>query len=537
MLKGYFLLMLHAHLPFVRHPEHEFFLEEHWLFEAMLETYIPLLLMMDRLRRDGLPLRMTMSVTPTLCAMLDDELLQKRFGEHLHRLIELTEKEVVRVGQSSPFTESVNMYRRKLGEARWFYEDRYQSRLLRAFRDMQDSGVLEIITCGATHGFLPLMELHPAAVRAQIGVAVADYQRHFGRAPRGIWLPECAYLPGHDAILKEFGIRYFFIETHGILHASRRPKFGVFAPLYCPSGVAAFGRDTESGKAVWSAEEGYPGDFRYREFYRDVGWDLPLDYVGPYIHPDGIRMNTGLKYFKITGKSNHKEAYSERDANAGADDHAGNFLFNRVKQIEYLHDVFQGERLPVIVCPYDAELFGHWWYEGPVFLESFFRRMFRDQTSLRPVTPSEYLQQYPVNQVAVPSQSTWGNKGYNEVWLEGSNDWVYRHLHMAAEYMVTASQRYTHPTDYENRLLTQMGRELLLAQSSDWAFIMKTGTHSEYAAQRTKSHLERFHRLRDQLHSGYYDDGYLRDCESKDNLFPLLDFRLYRNNAPIEVPA
>ena len=171
----------------------------------------------------------------------------------------------------------------------------------RAFRQLQNQGVLEIITCAATHGYLPLMA-HRQAARAQVHLAADEYQRHFGRRPRGIWLPECAYNPGDDTLLKEAGIRYFFMDSHGLLYGNPRPRYGVYAPVYCPSGVAAFARDMESAHQVWSAEIGYPGDPAYREFYRDIGYDLDYDYIKPYLHSDGVRRNVGLKYHRITGK-------------------------------------------------------------------------------------------------------------------------------------------------------------------------------------------------------------------------------------------
>ncbi len=532
--QGYILMVLHAHLPFVRHPEFPFFLEEQWYYEAMIETYVPLLLMMQRLYDEGVYFRLTMSLTPPLCAMMEDELLGQRFQKHLHKLIELAERERARVGDHSPFTSVVDMYRRKLHEIRAFYQDRWGGKILRAFAEMQRGGGLDIISCAATHGFLPLMEMVPGAVRAQLGVAVDDYMRHFGCRPQGLWLPECGYYPGLDRTLKEFGLRYFFLETHGVLHADRRPKYGVYAPLYCPSGVAAFGRDTESSKAVWSAEEGYPGDYRYREFYRDIGFDLPLGYIQNYIHPDGIRINTGLKYYKITGTGNHKEPYRESEALALAAEHAGNFLFNRVKQVEHLHGMFGHERKPLVVSLYDAELYGHWWYEGPVFLEQFFRKMHALQQQLRPVTAAEYLREYPLNQKALPSQSTWGNKGYNEVWLESSNDWIYRHLHVAAERMIAAVQDYPHSTGLQGRALNQMARELLLAQSSDWAFIMKTGTHVDYAVRRTREHLGYFDRLHSTLREGNINEAFLHQCESQDNVFPHINVRHFCAAAPTE---
>ena len=159
------------------------------------------------------------------------------------------------------------------------------------------------------------------------------------------------------------------------MHADKVPKYGVYAPLYCSreSRVAAFGRDIESSRSVWSAEVGYPGDFRYREFYRDIGYDLPFEYIKDFIQSNGLRKNTGIKYYRITGKDCPKEPYNPEAAMDAAGEHSGNFMFNREKQIEYLASVM--DRPPIIVSPYDAELFGHWWYEGPMFIEFLMRNI------------------------------------------------------------------------------------------------------------------------------------------------------------------
>ncbi|MFA4967605.1 MAG: 1,4-alpha-glucan branching protein domain-containing protein, partial [Candidatus Margulisiibacteriota bacterium] len=406
------------------------------------------------------------------------------------------------------------------------FVERYHKDLTAAFKKFQDLGKIEIITCGATHGFLPLMEINRNAVRAQIKVAAAHYEKIFGRRPRGIWLPECGYQPGDDQLLKDEGIRFFITDTHGILHGSPRPKYGVFAPVYCKSEVAAFGRDIESSKAVWSAEEGYPGDYNYREFYRDVGFDLDFDYIKPYIHSDGIRINTGIKYFRITGPMNHKEPYNPQAAMDAAASHAGNFMFNREKQVENLYD-WMG-RKPIIVSPYDAELYGHWWYEGPDFLNFLFRKIYYDQKIMKTITLSDYLEENPRNQVSTPSLSSWGYKGFAEVWLEGSNDWIYRHLHKAADRMVELANAFPSVNGSKRRALNQCARELLLAQSSDWAFIMKTGTVVPYAVKRFKEHIERFNRLYDSIKENRIDAPYLADIESKDNLFPDIDYMVYK---------
>jgi 1,4-alpha-glucan branching enzyme len=528
MEKGYLLLQLHAHLPFVRHPEHEDFLEEDWLYEAITETYIPLIDMFDRLTEENIDFRLTMSLTPPLLAMLSDTLLQDRYIKHMNQLIELAEKEIVRTRWDAHFNHLAKMYLDTFLHVRYVYCEKYNRDLIAAFKKFQDMGKLDIITCGATHGFFPNMDTVKHSVRAQVKIAVADYTRYFGRPPRGIWLPECGFNPGDDEILAQNGIKYFFVDSHGVLHSTPRPKYGVFAPLYCQSGTACFGRDLESSKQVWSAEEGYPGDYYYRDFYRDIGFDLDFEYIKPYIHSEGIRINTGIKYFRITGPTEEKQPYEPEVARCRAADHAGNFIFNRQKQVDYLYDKLG--RKPVIVAPYDAELYGHWWYEGPLFIEYLIRKMHYDQDTVRLITAHEYLKENPTNQVATPSFSSWGYKGYSEVWLEGSNDWMYRHLHEASIRMQQLADRFRGSNGLYQRALNQAARELLLAESSDWAFIMKTGTVVEYATKRVKDHINRFTRLYDDLLNDRIDEKWLSDIESKDNIFPTIDYAVYSSS-------
>lgn len=525
MKKGYLLLVLHAHLPFVRHPEYEDFLEERWLFEAITETYVPLIEMFDRLTAEGVPFQVTMSVTPPLASMLGDSLLQERYLRYLGKLTELAAKEIHRTQSDPRFAPLARLYHDHFLKVRDIFLNRYGANLLRAFRKFQDAGSLEIITCGATHGFLPLMRPVPASVRAQVRVACEYHESVFGRKPRGIWLPECGFYPGDDQTFKENGLQYFFVDGHGILHGSPRPKYGIFAPVYCPSGVAAFGRDLESSKQVWSAEEGYPGDYWYREFYRDIGFDLDYDTIRSYIHPDGIRIHTGIKYYRITGKTDHKEPYEPDRARARTEEHAGNFMFNRERQVEYLWKRLG--RKPVIVAPYDAELFGHWWFEGPQFLENLIRKIATASEVLELVTASHYLAEEPRYQPLVPSYSSWGWKGYSEVWLEGSNDWIYRHLHKASERMHELAEKYESADGLLKRALDQMARELLLAESSDWAFMMKTGTSTEYAVRRTREHLVAFLRLYESVRKGTIDEVRVGELENKNCIFPNVNYRVY----------
>jgi 1,4-alpha-glucan branching enzyme len=525
--KGTLSMVLHHHLPYIRHPEHPFFLEERWLFEAICETYLPLIEAWRRLEADGIDACFTLSMTPPLANMLEDGLLMQRFRRHLDGLRELADKEVRRTQGDHDFHRLARFYEARFAEQARLFDHVLHGDLLAEYRRLQDAGRLEIVTCTATHGFLPLMNHDRAAMKAQVSVAAADYRRIFGRTPPGIWLAECGYFPGCDDMLAEEGIRYFFVDTHGILDASARPVYGVFAPIYCPgSGVAAFGRDPESSKQVWSSKEGYPGDFDYREYYRDIGWDLDLDYVAPYIHPDGIRLNTGLKYHRITGDTPHKQPYNPDRAREKAAAHAANFVFNRQAQARWLAPGM--DRPPNIVSPYDAELFGHWWFEGPWFLEALARHIHQHQDEIALTTPGRYLDANPENQEAQPSLSSWGDQGFATFWCNETNEWIYRYLHHAAARMADLARANPEPDDLRRRALNQAGRELLLAQGSDWAFIMRTGTVVDYAVRRTRDHLHAFSRLDDMLSGrAALDADWLAGREAQWRIFPQLDYRAW----------
>jgi 1,4-alpha-glucan branching enzyme len=516
-MPGYLALVLHAHLPFVRHPEHHRFLEESWLFEAMTESYLPLLQVMEGWHRDGVKAPLTLTLSPTLCSMLLDPLLQDRYLRHLQALIELADKETHRTRWDAGGQPLADFYVRRFSEIRDTYF-RHGQDLVGAFRHFQDLGQLEIITCGATHALLPLLASHPPSIRAQLLTARDHHRRWFGTDPRGFWLPECAYVDGVEAVLQEANIRWFILDTHGVLHAAPRPRYGVFAPLYTPNGIAAFGRDLESAKQVWSRHEGYPGDPRYRDFYRDIGFDLDLDYVAPYLPSPDQRGFTGIKYHAITGGQGAKRPYDRAAALQAADAHAAHFLQARIEQLERLTALL--DRPPLVVAPYDAELFGHWWYEGPEFLDWFVRKAVYDQRAFTLTTPQLYLERHPTQQVARPSASSWGEEGYWRAWLNETNEWIYPHLQIAQERMTDLVRRVPAHDPLIRRALQQAARELMLAQASDWPFILRTGTSPDYARRRVKDHLLRFIALHEQLTATRVDESWLREIEAKDNLFP-----------------
>jgi len=294
---------------------------------------------------------------------------------------------------------------------------------------------------------------------------------------------------------------------------------------------------------VWSAHEGYPGDPAYRDFYRDIGFDLPMERLGPIAR--GTRKFSGVKYHRITGRGDQKQFYDRKAAEKAAAQHAIHFLEQCRQQIQEIGKVGFD---PIVIAPFDAELFGHWWFEGPMFLEQFIRHAAHER-DFRLTTPSEYLAAHPTQQILEPAASTWGENGHLALWLDPSNAWIYPQLNAATMQMCRLVQQQTDafvvqprkhlglPNErvagespaqqFVDRALKQLVRELLLAQSSDWAFLMKTGTAREYATQRTIDHLARFNRLHDQFVTNTLDEEFLRDCEWRDNIFPNVNWRYY----------
>ncbi len=536
---GYFSLILHAHLPFVRHPEHAEFLEEDWLYEAITEVYLPLLDALTRLHEQGARPRLTLNLSPTLCEMLTDELLQTRYSRHLNNLCDLSEKELERTRREAPeFHPAAHAYHEGFNRARALWHALPARNLVRAFGALQAAGVVEIITCGATHGLLPLMSSIEAR-RAQIVVAVANYRKHFGRNPRGIWLPECAYSDGLETLLADAGLEYFVADSHALLYGEPRPRHGIYAPVRCAkaagtdSRVAAFARDLETSQQVWSSVIGYPGDPDYREFFRDLGWDAPLAYLLPHLHASGERRPLGLKYYRVTGRDvpqGDKQPYDPERARERVRAHAAHFVDERRRQLARLRDTLGGHA-PLVTSPYDAELFGHWWREGIDFLEQVFLRLHEHRDELAAVTPGDYLDARPALQTQRIASSSWGEEGYYKVWLNEGNSWMYPHQHTAEARMIALANRHANDAAQGDallkRALSQAARELLLAQASDWAFQIYQGTTVEYAASRFRAHIHRFNLLADDLERGHINSPQLAEIERRDNLFPELDYRVY----------
>ena len=339
MATGYLALVLHAHLPFVRHPEHARHLEERWLYEALIECYLPLLDAFDRLADEGVPFALTMSVTPPLAAMMKDDLLRERFEEHLARLEALAEHEMKRLWGDERFAPVATFYRdaasRGCGASGTGTSGDVVAGLVRHW----DAGRLELLTCSATHCYLPGMLPAREGIRPQLELGVRGFERLVGaqadgRVARRVRLPP--ELRRRDRA--RAGIRFTLVDTHGILNARPRPPFGVHAPIVLARAASRSSRATPSragrcGRAT-RATRATPTTATSTATSASTS---PRSELMGEVAGDGSRLMTGLKYYRITGKDVDEAALPCRASRArSASEHAGNFVFNRAAQVTHL---------------------------------------------------------------------------------------------------------------------------------------------------------------------------------------------------------
>jgi len=499
-----------------------------------VECYLPLLETFERLVEGGVSFRISMSLTPPLLEMWADPLLQERFLRYLDDRERLAEREIGRLGGEPDARRLARMARDRFVRSGRLFRDRWHGDLAVAFGRLFDSGNLEILASAATHALLPLWYTCPEAVELQVRVGIRRFEQAFERFPLGFWLPECAYSRGLDALLVRAGIRYTFLEAQSLFHGEPRPRLGVYAPIHCPSGLAAFGRDWHSHELVWHKEGGYPGEPAYLDQSRDIGYDLPVEELRPFTRCDHP-VPTGLRYRHL-GSAHASDFYDPDLAFRRCDTHADHFVASCQRRVEDLHALLG--RRPVLVALFDTEHFGHWWHEGPTWLDLTLRKLACNQKTVRLITGAEYLEAYPTHQVVQPHLSSWGYQGYCETWLMGRNHWIYPAVFKALEELRELEPGASAGGGLSRTALEQALRELLLAQSSDWAFILHTQTMLPYATRRLETHIGNLELLLGQLRSGSIDRAWLGTLRERDNLFAGLELTdLYRRALASVVPS
>ena len=488
---GTVLLLLHAHLPYVRHPDHKHHLEECWLFEAAIESYMPLFDLLLRLPAISPEARVALSVSPTLIEMLDDDMLSSRLMAHITRLIEMAEAESARTANDPDMNPVAQMYLERFRQTRDVLQNTYNGSLMTPLKELAQSPQVELLTTSATHAYLPNLVPVPNAVQRQIKVGLDRFEGHMGYRPEGFWLAECGYFEGLDKVMRQEGITHTFVSSSGLLHSRPRPTYGLYRPVCTPSGLVAFGRERKLSMKVWHGASGYPANPLYRDFYRDAGFDIDAPHIRDFVDNfvPGGHTYTGLKYHAVTGDTNNKKPYNPEAALMQAETDATHFtdtLANRAKEIKDTAGFS-----PQFTLPFDAELFGHWWSEGPEFLEQFIKKTCA-HPNLHMALPSELATKAEEYQKVSPSLSSWGEGGYGHTWSDNRQEGkaLARMLRETVKIETLLAHKTYEPDTLTAQAVAQAERELLMLQASDWEFMIHKDTAKNYAKQRINKHTQ-----------------------------------------------
>ena len=573
---GYFVLVLHTHLPYVvghgRWPH-----GMDWLNEAASECYIPLLNVFNELRNEGVNFKVTINISPILAEQLASREFAEEFLQYLDMRINLAEEDEVefkRTGRKN-LAKVAKFWKEFYSEIKRNFIDTYHTDLLSAFRSLQDSGHIEIITCAATHAYLPLLALD-TSVQAQIKLAVKTHEKYFGKKPEGIWLPECAYRPayrwkipveleqnltpteyerkGIEEFLSENRLKFFFVDTATLrggktigIYIERfeglrrlweqfesqvkyRPEeekspyeiylVGSGKPEKKP--VAVLTRDPKTGLQVWSGEWGYPGDAWYLDFHKK-------------------KFPSGLRYWRVTNPKADladKLEYEIEKVEERLEENSSHFVDLITATLKEHFD--KTGKPGVLTAPYDTELFGHWWFEGPRFLKRVFQKL-NNSKLVKPATASESIENLtPTTVVSLP-EGSWGEGGYHYIWLNKDTEWTWRHIYPDEFKMRELAKKFHNSNDEKLIfMLKQLARELVLLQSSDWQFLISTISARDYAEMRVSLHHENFTRIAEIIERyastgelKFEDWNFVDECAQRDKVFDEIDIKWW---AEVEFP-
>jgi len=493
--------------------------EESWFFEAVSETYLPLLGVFDRLEGAHIPFRLGISISPVLGQMFCDDYLIKKYIAHLERQIEFGRHEVERLEGRDECALAQHYFDQAV-ERHAAFTIRYDRDILKAFDHYQKKGRIELIAAPATNAFLPFLCRFPEAVRAQMETALTFYRYALGISPRGFWPGELGWTKDLSSYIYSYGLNYTIVNSHGLLFGKPPPSRGTFYPVKTGEGLFVLGCDYTASTVISKMQKEGP----YRDNNRDVVDEPENGEINPFIAKNGEKYHSGYKYWQKKSDRLYDPAQAK------------SFIHESARELlETLNGRLSSasahmKEMPISLCAFNADSFGRQWHGGDHFIESLFR-LAVDYGELQFMTPSEYLFQQPISalEASHPEFSSWGDNGYAELWLDSSNDWIYRHINHSIERMVELADRFTEDSSLKERALNQAAREILLAQASDWPALLYREESAEYAKKQIESALQNFTNIYESLGRSHISAEWLTNLERRHNIFPNINYRVFRS--------
>lgn len=515
MPKKALVLNIVAHQSFIRHLEGENVSKNSLLFSAISDTYLPLLNMFANLEAEGVPFRVNMVMTPTLCSMLSDPVIQEQYIEWLDGIILLGEAEVNRYPEDSTERKLASQCLEQAKMNKHDFQETFNQDIISSIVYYAKHGYIELMATAATYSFFPHYADIPEAIQAQIETGLRSHKQYFGLAPEGFWLPYMAYVPGLENIIRSYGFNYTILEKQGFLFANPKPDCGIFAPVRCKNALAVFAREKDD-----LAERTGNGVYRNQE--KDIGFEAEESYLSENIKDWNARVPTGYRYWS---KSSGDAFYDEDAAYIQTKQDAADFISAQTEKLNKAAELCPDKDVSV-VCSFDASLFGGNWHEGITWLEQIFRQLSM-QDAIELCTCSDLLDnQFSLQQIT-PFTSASGESGYGEGFLDNTNAWMLRYSRKATERMIDLAARFSDDTGLKARSLNLAAKEVLLAQSGDWAEMIHEDVSPDYAEFRFKESISAFSTIYDSLGSNSISTEWLTRMEKEHQLFPNMNYHVF----------
>ena len=514
-------LVVVAHQPYIRQitadgenpsPENDIF------FSALSQTYIPLVRLLHEIEEQNIDARFSIVLSPSVCAMLDDSLLQSQYVQWLDRRIELGKKEIVRLENDNDQKQNAEEILKKAIDDRNFFVDVCNCSLIKEFASFYSKGIVEIIATAGSYCFFPHYADMTEILNAQVETGIMSHKKYFGTFPEGFFLPYMGYAPGVEGVLRSYGITYTIVDSQSILFSEKVPETGIFSPVRCWNSLVLFGRDSQICNDIENPETGYVSSAVYKNQRRDIGFELSSKDLDCFLGENCPRANTLYRYWS---KADENSSYDSKIAFQQAKADALKFLECENSRLEKAYEVCNGS--VNLICTFDAVLLGQSWAEGM----EFFRQIILSNKNSSFVLPSSLIKnQFTLPRID-PYLSAASGTGYGEDLLDSSNSWMIFYTRKMCERMIDLAERFPDDTGLKERLLNLGAKELILAQSGELAKMMHEGTMEDFSKKYFVSCVQAFTTVFDSLGSNIVSTEWLTSLEKKQPLFPWMNYKIF----------
>lgn len=517
------IFLINCHTPYIRHKiqDGEVLAQNDVLFSSINNTYLPLLKMFGNLKNENIKFKIAMVLSPVLCSLLEDEEIQNQYLCFLDRSIALGEAELERTKDNPELNAVVRReYEKNVNNKKAFVE-KFGKRLVPAFLSLSNEGYIELLgTCG-TYAFLPHLKDNEESVNAQIESGLISHKYFFGKAPSGFFLPENGYFPGLEKNLRSYGIDYSILSSQSVLFSDLPPQNGIFTPCRTSNAVGIFTENSSFASFIDEIKE----NSVYKDVSSDIGFELPLENLRCVLDYGVPRFALGYKYWENSG-NDKKILYSFEKALAQVNKDALSFLDSQKSVLSEAEKNIKSEKI-CSVCQIESKILGCEWEEGVAWLESVLRENAKSENPLEITSFSDNLDDVFKLQRVTPVEASVNGMGYGEDLLESSNDFMMRYVKKASDRMTDIAERFPSEASLKGRLLNLGAKEVLLAQSCEWAEMLNKKHHSEYVRNQFTYFIVSFTKVFDALGSKQVSSEWLTKLENEHTLFPWMNFRIF----------